>query len=173
MIDDIDRRILAMLQRNARVSNAEIAREVGMAASAIYERIRKLEERGVIRGYSARLDPRKLGYGLVAFVSIKTAAMGKAAEIQEHLASIPEVQEVHLIVGDDCFQVKVRVADTQALARLLQDRIQSMDFVGSTRTTIVLETSKECLDVPLVVEESAVTGDDAGLDDDERMVATG
>lgn len=173
MIDDIDRRILAMLQRNARISNAEIARDVGMAASAIYERIRKLEERGVIRGYSARLDPRKLGYGLVAFVSIKTAAMGKAAEIQEHLASIPEVQEVHLIVGDDCFQVKVRVADTQALARLLQDRIQSMDFVGSTRTTIVLETSKECLDVPLEVQEPEAAERDGGFDGDERMAATG
>lgn len=172
MIDDIDRRILAMLQRNARISNAEIAREVGMAASAIYERIRKLEERGVIRGYSARLDARKLGYGLVAFVSIKTAAMGKAAEIQEHLASIPEVQEVHLIVGDDCFQVKVRVADTQALARLLQDRIQSMDFVGSTRTTIVLETSKECLDVPLDVDEPTAARGEGG-EKTERIAATG
>ncbi len=152
MLDDIDYRILDMLQRNARVSNAEIARAVGMAASAIFERIRKLEERGVIQGYHARLDPHAVGYGLVAFVSIKTAAMGKSAEILEHLSSIPEVQEVHLIVGDDCFQVKVRVADTRALARLLQDRIQSLEFVGSTRTTIVLETAKERLELPLAVE---------------------
>lgn len=155
MIDQIDRRILQLLQQNARTSNAEIARDVGMAPSAIFERIRKLEERGVIRGYTARIDARALGYGLLAFVSIRTAAMGKAAEIKEHLSSIPEVQDVHLVVGDDCFLAKVRVADTQSLARLLQERIQSLEYVGSTRTTIVLETAKETLELPLMETSSS------------------
>lgn len=160
MIDEIDRQILRMLQQNARTSNAEIARAVGMAPSAIFERIRKLEERDVIKGYTACLDPRALGYGLLAFVSIQPTAMGRATEILEHLSGIPEVQEVHLIVGDDCFMVKVRAADTRSLARLLQEKIQSLDFVGSTRTTIVLETAKERLDLPLREPASEKTGDE-------------
>lgn len=149
MIDDIDRQILAMLQENARTSNAEIARKVGMAASAIFERIRKLEQRGVIRGYTIQLDGRALGYGLVAFVSLKAGAMGHSAEILERLATIPGVQEVHLIVGDDCFLVKVRVEDTDALARLLQDHLQRIEGVGSTKTTIVLRTAKEGQALPI------------------------
>lgn len=149
MIDEIDRQILTMLQANARVTNAEIARTVGMAPSAILERIRKLEKRGVVRGYSARVDPRALGYGLLAFVRLKAGEMGRSAEILDRLAAIPEVQEVHLVVGDDCFHVKVRVRDTDALARLLQERLQRIDGIGSTTTTIVLRTAKESLALPI------------------------
>lgn len=154
-MDDIDHRILALLQENARISNAEIARRVDMAPSAILERIRKLESRGVIRGYTADLDPKQLDRGLVAFVSITAASMGRASEILEELSEIPEVQEVHLIVGEDCFLVKVRVEDTDALAVLLQERIQSRDWVGSTRTTIVLKTAKETRAIPLPTPASS------------------
>ena len=155
MIDDIDRQILTLLQENARTSNAEIARTVGMAPSAIFERIRKLEDRGIIQGYTARLDGRALGYGLVAFVSLKAGEMGRSAEILARLSVISEVQEVHLIIGDDCFLVKVRVPDTDALARLLQDELQSIDGVGSTKTTIVLRTAKEGQALPLAPSRPA------------------
>ncbi len=172
MIDDIDRRILTMLQANGRVTNAEIARTVGMAPSAILERIRKLEGRGVIQGYTARIDPRALGYGLLAFVRLKAGRMGRSAEILDRLSAIPEVQEVHLVVGDDCFHVKVRVRDTDALARLLQERLQRIEGIGSTTTTIVLRTAKEILalpiegpdslkDVPEEVAKGGATGDEA------------
>lgn len=163
MIDDIDRRILTMLQANARVTNAEIARTVGMAPSAIFERIRKLEDRGIILGYTARLDARALGYGLVAFVSLKAGEMGRSAEILHRLSEIPEVQEVHLIVGDDCFLVKVRVEDTDALARLLQDGLQRIDGVGSTKTTIVLRTAKESRALPLGGPEAPAASDPAAV----------
>lgn len=161
MIDDIDRQILTMLQANARVTNAEIARTVGMAPSAIFERIRKLENRGVIQGYTTRLDAEALGFGLVAFVSLKAGEMGRSGDILDRLCELPEVQEVHLVVGDDCFHVKVRVENTDALARLLQERLQSIDGVGSTRTTIVLRTAKEGLALPIARDPTNGAGDRA------------
>lgn len=143
ILDDIDHRILRLLQENARTSNAEIARRVGLAPSAIFQRIRKLEEGGVILGYEARVNARALGAGLVAFVRIQTGEGARAPEITGHLAGFPEVQEIHRVVGEDCFFVKVRVRDTDALARLLDTRIQPVPGVASTKTTIVLTTSKE------------------------------
>ncbi|HEX7119287.1 MAG TPA: Lrp/AsnC family transcriptional regulator [Longimicrobiales bacterium] len=143
MIDDVDRQILTIIQQNARTPNAEIARQVGMAASAIHERIRKLEERGVIESYGARLAAKRVGHGLLAFVFVRAEERLDSPETGELLARIPEVQEVHHIAGEDCFLVKVRVADTDALGRLLRERVGAISTVRSTRTTIVLETVKE------------------------------
>jgi len=101
MIDDIDQKILSIIQGNARTSNAEIARQVGMAPSAVLERIRKLEEKGVIRGYEVRLNPRALELGLVAFVSVRTKDRYGSLETAENLAKLPEVLEVHHTAGED------------------------------------------------------------------------
>jgi Lrp/AsnC family leucine-responsive transcriptional regulator len=149
MIDDTDRQILAILQDNARTSNAEVARRVGMAPSAVLERIRKLEERGVIRGYTAKLSPRALERGLVAFVFVRADEPVGRCETGEVLAALPEVQEVHHVAGEDCYLVKVRVADTESLGRLLRDRFGAIATVRSTRTTIVLETVKETSKLPV------------------------
>jgi len=143
MIDGVDRTILMMLQDNGRVSNAEIARQVEMAPSAVLERIRKLEERGVIKAYAAQLDPRALGQGLLAYVLVRTECGSWQAETAAKIAAIPEVQEVHHIAGEDCFLVKVRTRDTAALGSLLRDRVSAIECVRSTRTTIVLDTVKE------------------------------
>jgi len=142
-LDDIDLAILRTLSENARTPNAEIARQVGLAPSAIFQRVRKLEEAGVIRGYHAALDPGILGFGLMAFVMIQTNENARDVDTAELLARIPEVREVHRVVGEDCFFVKVRVPNTDALARLLDDQIRQIPSVSSTRTTIVLTTSKE------------------------------
>jgi len=149
MIDGVDRTILMMLQANGRVSNAEIARQVEMAPSAVLERIRKLEERGVIKAYSAQLDPRALGQGLLAYVLVRTECGSWQAETAAKIAAIPEVQEVHHIAGEDCFLVKVRTRDTAALGSLLRDRVSAIECVRSTRTTIVLDTVKETTEVNL------------------------
>lgn len=149
MIDDTDRQIMAILQDNARTSNAEVARRVGMAPSAVLERIRKLEERGVIRGYTAKLSPRALERGLVAFVFVRADEPVGRCETGDILAAFPEVQEVHHVAGEDCYLVKVRVADTEALGRLLRDRFGAIATVRSTRTTIVLETVKETSKLPV------------------------
>ncbi|HSH46656.1 MAG TPA: Lrp/AsnC family transcriptional regulator [Longimicrobiales bacterium] len=143
MIDDIDRRILQLLQDDARTSNAAIARDVGLAPSAVFQRIRKLENEGIIQGYHARLDPTAIGQGLLAFVSVQTGKGARARETADMLAGIPEVLEVHRVVGDDCFFLKIRVRDTSALGALLDEKIQRLPPVASTRTTIVLSTAKQ------------------------------
>lgn len=149
MIDVIDRQMLAILQENARTSNAEIARRVGLAPSAIFERIRKLETQGLITGYEARVNPQPLGLGLVAFMFVRTQERVGSQATGMLLAQIPEVQEVHHIAGEDCYLVKVRAADTNHLGVLLRERFGAIESITSTRTTIVLSTVKETAQLPL------------------------
>jgi Lrp/AsnC family transcriptional regulator, leucine-responsive regulatory protein len=149
-MDAIDRKILNILQSDARTSNAELARQVGLAPSAVLERVRKLEERDVIRGYQARIDPTALELGLLAFVYVRTDERIGSPIAERGLAELPEVQEVHHIAGEDCFLVKVRVASTDALQKLLRERIGAIPTVRSTRTTIVLETAKETATMPVM-----------------------
>ena len=149
MNDDIDAKILAILQDDARVSNAEIARRLGMAPSAILERIRKLEARGAILSYEARLNPRTLNARFLAFIFVRTESVSDDSHVGAALAALPEAQEVHNVAGEDCFLVKARVADPEALSRLLHDRIGKIASVRSTRSTIVLETLKESTRLPL------------------------
>jgi Lrp/AsnC family transcriptional regulator, leucine-responsive regulatory protein len=148
-MDSTDRKILNILQSDARTPNAELARQVGMAPSAVLERVRKLEERGVIRGYEARLDPKALDFGLLAFVLVRSDERFGHPISERALAEIPEVQEVHHVAGQDCFLLKVRVANTDALQALLRDRIGAIDTVRSTNTTIVLQTVKEVAAIPV------------------------
>lgn len=143
VIDDVDAKILTTLQENARISNAEIARRLEMAPSAIFERIRKLEERGVIKGYTARINPRVLGLGMLAYVFVRTEDGMGGCDIAKRLAEIPDVLEVHVIAGEDCYLVKVRAEDTDALFRLLQEQFKGIASLQSTKTTIVLNTVKE------------------------------
>ena len=147
MIDDIDKDILAIIQANGRESNAEIARQVNLAPSAVLERIRKLEDKGVIKNYAARLDPRQIGLGLTVFVSVRTSECGGGVE--EALAELPEVLEVHDVAGEDCCLIKVRTRDTEELGRLLREKIKLIPKVVDTRTTVVLQTFKETSSLPL------------------------
>jgi len=148
MIDGIDTEILKILQSNSRTSNAEVARQVGLAPSAVFERIRKLEDRGVIESYGARLNPKVIGVPLLAFVFVR-ADDKSGAETAAQVAAIPEVLEVHDVAGEDCLLAKVRAADTEALGRLLRERFGRIDSITSTRTTIVLETVKESSALPI------------------------
>ncbi len=152
-IDDTDRQILTILQRNARTSNADIAREVGLAASATLERIRRLEERGVLLGYEARVSAPIVGASLTAFVFVRADESPASTDSARAIGAFPEVQEVHHVAGEDCILVKVRVADTEALGRLLRERIGALPAVRSTRTTIVLQTVKETATLPLNLGE--------------------
>lgn len=135
------------------MSNAEIGRRIDLATSAVHQRIRKLEEQGVIRGYACRVDPRAAGYALAAFVMIQTGEGARSTQITEGLAAIPQVLEIHRVVGEDCFFVKVRVRDADELAELLDETIQRVPGVSGTRTTIVLQTAKESAALPLDVDE--------------------
>jgi Lrp/AsnC family leucine-responsive transcriptional regulator len=155
MIDEMDRRILSLLQQDARLPNAEIARRVGMAPSATLERLRKLEERGVILGYEVRLDPRKLGLGLTAFIFIKSQDKQGEQDTGERLKQHPNVLEVHHIAGEDCYLAKVRATDTEDLGRLLRTDFNGWPSVSSTRTTIVLGTLKESTRIPVPEDRGA------------------
>lgn len=149
MIDEIDAQILTIVQQNARISNADIARHVEMAPSAVLERIRKLEQSGMIRGYEARLNPVDLGLGLLAFIFVKSDERPGSHETAQQIAEIPAVQEVHHVAGEDCFLVKVRVANTEALGALLREDFGRIERIRSTRTTIVLSTVKETAQLPI------------------------
>jgi Lrp/AsnC family transcriptional regulator, leucine-responsive regulatory protein len=149
MINPVDLKILDSLQQDARIANVELARQVKMAPSAVLERVRKLEERGLIQGYEARLNAKTLGLGLVAFVFVRTDERAGSDATSKALAAIPEIQEIHDVAGEDCFLVKVRALDTEALGRVLRDRIGAIPTIRSTRTTIVLQTLKETATIPL------------------------
>jgi Lrp/AsnC family leucine-responsive transcriptional regulator len=150
MIDAIDKQILTILQQDGRTSNAEIARQVDLAPSAVLERIRKLEERKVIRGYSADIDPKALDYGLTSIIAVRTSECGEG--VGEELASIPEVQEVHEVAGDDCFYIKVVSRDAESLGLFLRENIKGIQNVVNTRTTVVLKTFKEGTLVPIELD---------------------
>jgi Lrp/AsnC family leucine-responsive transcriptional regulator len=148
-VDPLDLRILEILQANARETQAEIARDVGLAPSAVLERVRKLEARGVIRGYSALVDPRALALPILAFVAVRSDEVGADDHVAQSLAQSPEVLEVHHVAGDDCYLIKVRARDAEHLGVLLRTRFGRIAGVRSTRTTIVLETVKETSRLPI------------------------
>ncbi len=149
ILDDLDLSILAMLQENARVTQSDIAKAVGLAPSAVLERLRKLEGRGVVQAYTARVDPRVVHLGLLAFVAVRSSEHGPEMPLAVALSEIPEVLELHHVAGDDCYLLKVRARDAEHLGQLLRTSISSMPAVISTRTTIVLETVKESTLLPL------------------------
>jgi Lrp/AsnC family transcriptional regulator, leucine-responsive regulatory protein len=146
MIDGIDLHILNIMQKDARITNAEVARQVGLAPSAVLERVRKLEESGVIRGYATEVDAGRVGYGLTAFVFVRTNNCGAIDNI---LASIPEVLEVHDVAGEDCYLLKVCAKDTEGLGNLLREKLKPIPEILSTRTTVVLKTIKETSALPI------------------------
>ncbi|MBA3639837.1 MAG: Lrp/AsnC family transcriptional regulator [Acidobacteria bacterium] len=158
IIDEIDLAILNKLQENARETQAEIARVVGLAPSAVLERIRKLEARLVIRGYAAQLDPDALGQGMLAFVAVRSVEGPSDDGVAQQLGALPEALEVHHVAGDDCYLVKVRTRSSEHLGALLRTQISKIPGVRSTRTTIVLETTKETsrLTIPRPATEAAV-----------------
>lgn len=148
-LDDTDLQILALLQANARETQVEIAKAVGLAPSAVQERIRKLEARGTLKGFTALVEPKVLDLGLLAFVAVRSEEAGSENRIATRLGEQPEVLEVHHVAGDDCYLIKVRARDAEHLGQLLRTRIARIPGVRSTRTTIVLETVKETPRLPI------------------------
>ena len=142
-LDDTDRRIITELASDGRVSFAELGRRVNLSSPAVAERVQRLERAGVITGYRAELDPRKLGYQLLAIVRVKPAA-GRLPRIPELAAEIPEVAECHRITGEDCFYLKLHLRSIDELGGVL-DRF--LDF-GETTTSIVNATPVPRRDPP-------------------------
>lgn len=148
MIDSTDIQILNILQANGKITNAELARQIGMAPSGVLERVKKLEQKGIIQGYEVRLNPKALGISLSTFILIKTEDAVGSAEIGKQLAKIGEVQEVHWTAGEYNYLVKARVSSTDTLAQLMK-KFGEIPGVRDSRTTLVLDTLKETQALPM------------------------
>lgn len=148
-IDAINARILNILQENGRTTQAELSKRVGLAPSAVLERLRRLEAQGAIRDYVARIDPRVANRALLAFIAVRTAEHGIEMPSAMALSRVPEVLELHHVAGEDCYFLKVRTRDAEHLGQLLRQTISAVPGVTSTRTTIVLETVKESARIPV------------------------
>lgn len=150
-LDRIDLAILRELQANARITNAELSRRVNLSPSPCLERVRRLEERGYIRGYFAHLNARRLKTNLVVFIEInlERTAPGVFADFKEAAMRISEVQECHLVSGNFDYLIKARVADMEAYRRFLGETILELPHVRESRSYVVMETVKETLSIPL------------------------
>ena len=142
-LDAIDRKILSLLQDNAKMAQAEVAKEVGLTAPSVNERIRKLERAGYIRGYVAVLDEKKLGHDITAFVEVFVEHPKFEESFIEAVSVHDEVLECHHITGEFSLLLKVRVPDMTAFRRLLIEKLNSLRGVRQTRTVMVLATAKE------------------------------
>jgi len=140
-VEDTNRKILSLLATDGRLSLTELARQTGLSVSAVQQRVRRLEERGVIRGYCAVIDPQQAGLSLTAFVSIKPFDPAAPDDAPERLAHLKAIEACHSVAGEENYILKVRVASPAALEELLQE-IRAAASV-STRTTIVLSTPYE------------------------------
>ncbi|MEM1045429.1 MAG: Lrp/AsnC family transcriptional regulator [Pseudomonadota bacterium] len=147
MIDTIDREILSILLQDAATSKAEIARRLGLAASAISERVRRLEADGIIEGYEIRINPRALGKPLLAFVFVTDAKPSKGFDTAAALSKVAGLEELHKIAGDDCYLLKIRASGTDELNAIIEGQINPVQSVTRVRTTIVLNavTERPCL----------------------------
>ena len=141
-IDEIDARILELLQREGRESYADVGLSVGMSGPSAHERVKKLEARGIIRGYAARLDPTLLGYGVLAFIFIKQVPGTIATDLTGDFVAIDEIEECHHLAGEADYLLKVRATDTRDLERVLHV-IQQVPHVFTTETQMVFSSAFE------------------------------
>jgi len=142
-LDERDHRILELVQRDGKLAQSEIARQVGLSTAAVNERLRKLENAGVIRGWVAIVDPRAVGVGITAYVDVFIEHPRFEPAFIAKLRSLDAVQECHHITGEFSLLLKIRVRDIEALQQLLLREINPMDGVRQTRTSLVLSTVKE------------------------------
>ena len=148
MIDEIDKQILELLQEDGRLSNAAIGSEVGLSASSVYERIKKLENKGIITGYVAKVNPLALGKQITAFIRLTFSSTGEndfVARKQQFIDACiaePDVLECHGVAGADCYLLKTCVASPMALEKLLE-RLRSHAVITGSVSSIVLSTAKE------------------------------
>lgn len=148
-LDHTDLQILRTLQGNARISNVDLARELGMAPSGVLERVKKLEQKKIIQQYDVRIDPNAVGLNLLAFIHIKTKDPIGSDETGRALAKIPEILEVHNITGAYCFLVKIRVENSARLMEVMRNSFSKIKSIVETQTIIVLETIKDCQELSI------------------------
>jgi Lrp/AsnC family leucine-responsive transcriptional regulator len=147
-IGEVDARILRILQADAKTPYAELGAELGMSGPAAHERVKKLEARGVIRGYEARVDPGAAGYQILAFTWVTAAPGSAGADLSADFGAIPEIEECHHIAGEADYLLKIRARDTRDLERVIH-LVQTTRNVFTTESDIVLSTGFEGRPMPL------------------------
>ena len=152
-MDDIDLRILDMLQRNGKLSQAKIAGAVGLTTPSVNERIKKMERHGMIKGFVALLDHEKMGFPLTAYVDVALEHPRFEKSFVDDLEKLLDVQECHYLAGEFAYRLKVKAADPGTLADFLQRRLLSIKGVTRTRCEISLASKKESTLLPLPVGE--------------------
>ncbi len=149
MLPSLDSKALRLLMQQGRVSWTDLAGHLGLSAPSAAERVHRLEQRGVIRGYAALVDAEAAGYPLTAFVSVVLDRPDRRTAFLKRIANLPEIAECHHVAGDDDYLLKVRCRNTLDLDRFLVESLKTLPGVARTRTTIVLSTAKESVEVPI------------------------
>ncbi|MCC3861215.1 Lrp/AsnC family transcriptional regulator [Pseudemcibacter aquimaris] len=145
-MDEIDKKITRLIQKNGRLSSAEIAKAVGVSVSTANERVRKLEKNGYIQEWRAVMNARKVGANLAALILVDMDYDGEK-EATEKLAKFPEIQEIHHISGARSYLIKIRVSDTDALQSFLSQKVKPLKAITRTESFIILDTVKETSEV--------------------------
>ena len=146
-LDAIDTQLLDLLQREGRIKRTQLAEAVGLSIPSVSDRMRKLEARGVLTGFHARIGAKRTGHDVTAFVFVQSTGSDHYPEFVEAVTALDEVQELHSVTGDGSHVLKVRVRNTTGLERLLA-RLQAVPGVRGTRTSLVLTTHKETAYLP-------------------------
>ena len=141
-LDTIDRRLLALLSEDGRRSYADLAQAVGLSAPSVYARVKKLEDRGVIRQYTIATSPEQLGYGIAALVAVRQLPGFHWERLEAAFHDLAAVEACYSVTGDDSYVLLVRVADARSLEDLLRE-IGCVEGVSSTRTMLILSTTFE------------------------------
>ena len=147
-LSESDVRLIAILQADGRRSYADLGTDLGMAGPSAHERVKKLERRGVIRGYAANVDPTAVGLGVLAFTWVRQAPGTITVDLMPQFATIPEIEECHHIAGEADYILKIRAADMEHLGRVVR-LIQTTNHVFSTETDVVFTTGFEGRPLPL------------------------
>src|SRR5512146_411511 len=142
-MDEVDSEIVDLLQADARLTQAQIAKKVGLSQPSVADRIRKLEEQRVITGYAAKVDPRKLGKDVTAFIGVNIEHPKHFDHFAKKVMGLEEILECHRVAGEDTYLLKVPTQNTGTLDRLLVEQLRTLPGVTRTHTTIVLCSVKE------------------------------
>lgn len=150
-LDAVDLEILAALQEDGRMTNVDLAARVGLTAPPCLRRVRALEQAGVIQGYHARLNPVALGYDITVFalVSLRSQAEQDLRAFEDHIATLPEVRECHMLNGEIDFILKIVAHDLQSFQRFLTTHLTPAPNVASVKTSLTIRTSKDSPGIPI------------------------
>lgn len=153
-LDELDRKILGILQLNSNITNAQLAQAIGLSPAPTLERVKKLEQAGIIRGYHASVNPASVGMGVSTFVMVNLKGHNKEniSRFIKAIEEIPEIVECHHVTGHADFILKIICADIPSYQNLMLEKVTNIDVVDNMQTTVILSTFKESNIIPLKSE---------------------